>query len=78
MNDGILQWAWNGSMGKRLAVIVLRSADGEPLDTPTILLRPFAKLLLLPVAPLAFLDALGQAPHDKLMSTRVLKGRPVY
>jgi hypothetical protein len=75
LNEGVLQWFWNGSIGKKLCVIALREETGDALSAENALLRPFVKLALLPLWPLAFFSATGQAVHDKLLGTVVLKGR---
>ncbi len=75
LNEGVLQWLWGGSIGKKICVIVMREEDGEPLSAENALLRPFVKLALLPLWPLAFFSATGQAVHDNLLGTVVLKGR---
>jgi uncharacterized RDD family membrane protein YckC len=75
LNEGVLQWLWNGSVGKKLCVISIREEGGEPLRIENALLRPFLKWALLPAWPLAFFDPNGLALHDKVLSTVVLKGR---
>jgi uncharacterized RDD family membrane protein YckC len=76
INDGLLQWLWDGSIGKKICVIVVRDQDGLPMGADNALLRPFVKLLLCLAWPLAFANASGLALHDKILGTIVMKGRP--
>ncbi len=75
LNEGVLQWFWNGSVGKKLCLIALREAEGEPLRIENALLRPFLKVALLPAWPWALRDPNGRALHDRILNTVVLKGR---
>lgn len=75
LNEGVLQWFWNGSVGKKLCLIALREAEGESLRIENALLRPFLKVALLPTWPLALRDPNGRTLHDRILNTVVLKGR---
>ena len=75
LNDGVLQWLWDGSIGKKICVIVVRDEDYAPLRADNALLRPFLKLVLGLAWPFALIDPSGMALHDKILRTIVLKGR---
>ncbi len=75
LNEGVLQWLANGSIGKKLCVISLREDGGEPLRVENALLRPFLKWVLLPAWPMALYAENGLVLHDRVLGTVVLKGR---
>ena len=75
LNEGVLQWLWHGSVGKKLCRITLREEGGEPLRLENALLRPFLKAALLPLWPLAFFNSNRLALHDRILGIVVLKGR---
>jgi|SRR5579862_334791 len=75
LNEGLLQWLWDGSIGKKLCVIVIRDEDGLAPNAENALLRPFVKLALIFAWPFALFDPSGRALHDQLLGTVVMKGR---
>lgn len=74
-NDGILQILGRGSLGRRVALVVLKDDSGADLAPGKALLRPVLKLLLWPGYALCFMDENKRALHDRILGTRVLKGR---
>ena len=74
-NDGILQLFRRGSLGRRVALVVLKDNSGADLAPIIALLRPILKLLLWPGCALCFIDENKRALHDRILGTRVLKGR---
>ena len=75
LNEGVLQWLWHGSVGKKLCVISIREEGGEALRVENALLRPFLKWALLFAWPVAFSAPDGRTLHDRILNTVVLKGR---
>jgi uncharacterized RDD family membrane protein YckC len=74
-NDAYLQNVCGGSLGKLLARVALRTADGERVPAASLWARSLAKLVCLPLFPLTFADPDLRAVHDRLLKTRVLLGR---
>jgi hypothetical protein len=74
-NDAFLQSVCGGSLGKLLALVALRTADGEHVPAARLCARSVVKLVGLPLFPLTFSDPDYRAVHDRLCGTRVLLGR---
>jgi len=75
LNDGILHALWGGSIGKRLVVIVVKTAGGRQLGVARTILRALLKWLLIPGWVIGLVDPNERTLHDLLCNTLVLKGR---
>jgi uncharacterized RDD family membrane protein YckC len=75
LNDVGAHLLLGGSIGKRLALIVVRTEDGAPCGFFLALRRALAKWLLLPGCLAALFDSTERPLHDMLCKTMVLKGR---
>lgn len=75
LNEGVLQWHWGGSVGKKLCHIILRERGGESLQPENALLRPFVKWVLFPTWVMLLLNPANGALHDRVLNIVALKGR---
>ena len=74
-NDGLIQFIWGGSLGKKLVVIVVRGVYGEDQGIASTFLRALLKWLLIPGWIVGAIDPAERTLHDLICRTLVLKGR---
>lgn len=78
LNDGLIHALCGGSIGKKLVLIVTRTASGARLSAPRAFARAFLKWLVFPGWIIGAIDPHERTLHDLICGTLVLKGRAKY